>query len=69
MAAWIAPVSPSRQPLGSGEMPHSGQHDALGGFDDCKITVGNHGLSAKVPQRLEHRGEVARFVVDYGYAH
>ena len=34
-----------------------------------KIAVGHLDLRAEMAQRLEHRGEIAGFVIDDGYAH
>ena len=50
-------------------MAYAGQHDALRGFDKRKIAVGHHRFRAQMAQRLEHRGQIARFVIDDGYAH
>jgi hypothetical protein len=52
-----------------GEVADAGKHDALGGFDGGKVGVGDFDFRAEMTQRLEHRGQIARFVVDDGYAH
>ena len=50
-------------------MAYAGQHDALRGFDEREIAVRHHRLRAQVAQRLEHRSQIARLVIDHRYAH
>ena len=50
-------------------MTYAGKHDALRFFNERKVAVGHFRLRAQVAQRLEYRGQVARFVVDYRDAH
>ena len=50
-------------------MAHAGKDDALCGFYKRKIAVRHHRLRAQMAQRLEHRGEIAGFVIDHRYAH
>ncbi len=50
-------------------MAHAGKHDALRGFYEREIAVRDDRLRAQMAQRLEHGGEIARLVIDHGYAH
>ena len=70
IAARIAPVSPvCVQTLRGGEVAHAGKNDALGRLDQRQIAVGHDRLGAEMLERLEHRGQVAGFVVDDGDRH
>ena len=57
------------EPLSGREVANAGQHDALCGFNQSKVAIGDDRLRAEMAQGLEHRGQIARFVVDDGYAH
>jgi len=56
-------------PLGGGKVAYTRKHKAPGGFDERKVSVRYHSLCAQMVKRLEHRGQVAGFVVDHRYAH
>src|SRR5208337_1597230 len=55
--------------LGGREVAHAWEHDALGRFNRCNVSVRYLNLRAEITERLKNRGEIARFVVDDGYAH
>ncbi len=50
-------------------MAHARQHHALRCFNGRKVAVRHLSLRAQMTQRLQHRGQVARLVIDHGYAH
>ena len=70
MAARIAVVRPvaSRRCVAA-KWPTPGSTMRSRGFDQRQVAIGDLGLGAKMAQRLEHRGEIAGFVIDDRYAH
>ena len=65
--AGVRPVASSRSVAAKWPTPGSTMRSA--DLDRRKVAVGYFRLRAQVAQRLKHRGQIASFVVDDGYAH